>query len=254
MRPLRYFTLCAAWLLTGLPVVAQKKAPPREVNPTRVQKSLEVLMAWPSDREVDDARIHLTCSGKVAIPGLILMLNDPRLKVRTVIYRVLEELGDDAKPSVPMLEKRFRSKDRWERVRAAQLALTFDPNCGQAMFVLAATNNVEYRCRAARWLKSNPDEAAVTVLSGLFDDYHKQVRRIAYVSIGSMGQRAAPAVPKLIRKLTGKYASPLDVEDIPGAVFSGGDNLGGADRALFELESLSVPQLLKQHVKAKPAV
>lgn len=33
MRPLRYFTLCAVWLLTGLPVVAQKKAPPREVSP-----------------------------------------------------------------------------------------------------------------------------------------------------------------------------------------------------------------------------
>ena len=67
--------------------------------------------------------------------------------------------------SGPLLIERFKREDRGERVRAAQLALTFDRDCDAAMFVLADTNNMEYRCRAALRLRDSEHAAAVTALA-----------------------------------------------------------------------------------------
>lgn len=214
-----------------------------------IHRSANVLMAQPSFTEVQRAMVKLGCGGENAVPALKLLLNDPRLRIRAQVYRVLEEIGEPARGAVPELIRRTKSKDKWERIRVAQLALTFDPACEKAMGVLGLCSNMEYRTRAASKLGVARGKDTLDLLTNLIDDDYKRVRYRAFESVGQQGERAAPMTPALIAAMTGPKGAKIDIEDIPGAIFSGGDKLEGAARALFEVGSKTVSGLLAKHAK-----
>jgi HEAT repeat protein len=233
-------------------VAGLSPAPPAQGPSLKaLHRNIEVLMTLPSRSEVRVAVSRLSDGGKAVVPELLTLLHDPRLIVRTQVYRVLGDLGEHARAAVPdLVRQSARSSDPWERVRAAQLALKIDPSSVPAMHVLGRSSNMNYRADAAWGLGESPGRKNVELLAALIDDEMRDVRQIAFRSLVQHGADAEPVLPKVIDALVGRHAQQLDPEEIPGAINSNGTALDGAGNVLSAIGDHAVKALLQRHAKA----
>ncbi len=173
------------------------------------------LLGDEDEQACSSASRALGLIGSPAIPALTEALRDPNPAIRggaAGVFGWRDWIDDKAKLPVPTLLEAMQDEDAQVRVQIA--------------YSLAGC------------VQADGDQVLVALIDAL-DDLNTEVRRAAVVSLGQLGERAAPAVPKLRRLLDDSSPDdwwdllPIIAEIGPGAADLVPDLVGLLDETHF---------------------
>ena len=143
------------------------------------------------------------------VPALITSLKDNEQQVRYYSVLLLRMIGPEAKTAIPALVEVLKDKDTAIRMAAASLLWQFNPDGVEGKAAISAYAELltedgwQIRYNVARTLGSIGPKAAPAVpnLIKLLDEKPGMPRSEAIATLGRIGPGAKPAVPALIKEL-----------------------------------------------------
>jgi HEAT repeat protein len=162
-----------------------------------------------SREQPDIAATSVKKFGRSALPDLIALLKSDKekLNVRLVAIAALGELGDDAKPAIPVLAKGISSKQKEVQLKTLDAIAEIGPAAKGAVPEIAQAltqDDEEVRVAAARALGSigSNAKAALPGLVEALNDPSKVVQVAAINAISGLRSEAKPAISDLIQTLS----------------------------------------------------
>lgn len=179
-------------------------------NPDRkkVIHALVGAMREDDNNKRPNAGTILVKMGAEAVPSLIDALNST--DVRSRACWALTELGDAAKPAVPVLVTMLQSSDANTANDAAVALGVMGTGLSEVLPALIETlkhENQEVRAAAATAIKQiGPKSEHIALLLPALKDPYMKVRSTVVLTFGYMGDAGKPAIPNMIGMLKDENA------------------------------------------------